>query len=1197
MGDLFPEQNSLFNPPQPGGSLIDSGNPMLDLLITQYLPQMLGVKPDEFLPQLMPGQHIFDQMASYKYNASRMRNEGMARSGMGGAARNDDQGMLRTLTNIRNNLFDTPMSGTERSQLQFGAEMLNSQPGEMLMNALMGPQNAEDFFFGTRGSKVRLARAVNQIGFSRRDSVTGKKSMSAESLETFTDQIFNNLYGEDADLDDIAGFSAGRTGDLMTGLARRGLLPQSAVNMNPAERRRVFKDKRLRPVGDSDFTPEVERKLDAGESVEELAKTAEGASAVRKIDAKRVSNTLKEYTGALSAVREIFGDNGMSNAPMGQLMAAMDALTQNTMSSQSPAKLEQTLRRMQLSSRDSGIGMEALVGLTGRSGALADKYGLSREIAQENVIGAMDRSKALNDTGGFSRPGFNRVDPTKAAMFMLDQGMRADSSGVGRMIAVANRVVEENKGDAGFQKNGRNLMKMVDAMKRGATTYFDDERNEQVDIYKEMGTEPGKFFDSYFKRAGVTDARVGAYYRDQNTQEFMIAGRAVYAQSAELKQQITGNFMSNTGVKDAVDRATVVPAAERAALNRKVSENLSATLVDDVNTTMTADQRLDAMQGAMKTAAVEHIRSTTKNLKDDEVDKRANALLTGPGGMFKDDKDMREFLATQQGRAGIFVQARTGMSMGLMQQIFNKYAMAESSEVQQANIARAELFSDSTLGGGSNILQRLSESGGDPFAAMGKIKAPAMRKHLIRAISGSNDPAAMAEAEKTLNNVYSGAREVISDNTVSVDTVVKDLKDGASLDGLINDDRVLAASTKEKMRGKTYKSTAAVAEELKAAYNDPKNKKAINDLISNVYSGSKSDIDEAMRTGAAFTDLAARTTTRGLLTKAGVTLGAYSENTYTEAELRRDNPTFFKNSQSREQMRAVGELGKRMEQGKMTAGTIMDVYGTDIKDPTKRTEIMGLLTEALKPSSNEDAYTKLDERLKTAGVDDEQRKIMTDTARYGRGDARSGNGGLNRLGSKENATLIALEEQIDKGIINKDSDIGKILKGADDKAKQDLIKDQPRLQQEYADKTTWSGKPEEIDTDKKQEALEKRVSELQGAEKAATDPTGMVGAIGGAVSTAIEGVLKTALNNVKIENVTIAKVEFSGMDMGKIVSGAVSAIFGSAPKASTTSTAATGKQEITGTLRILDMERAVFESVAQDTTTHVPGGIPVHNIG
>ncbi|NBO19901.1 MAG: hypothetical protein EBV03_11905, partial [Proteobacteria bacterium] len=250
---LIPDPQQLFNLPQPNYNLLNSGNPALDLLFMQAVPQLLGIKADEFLPQLMPAQHVFDQMASYKYRMSTARNEEFARSKFGGASRSDDQAMFRTILNVRNQLSKDPVSSTQAVQLQGAAEMMNSQFGQNLIEMMVGPQMAEDIFFGSRGSKVRLARAVNQIGFSRRDTVTGKQSMSAESLEALTDNVFNNLYGDNADIDDVAGFSAGRVGDLMTGLARRGLLPQSAVNMNPEERRRVFKDKSLRTPGDKDF--------------------------------------------------------------------------------------------------------------------------------------------------------------------------------------------------------------------------------------------------------------------------------------------------------------------------------------------------------------------------------------------------------------------------------------------------------------------------------------------------------------------------------------------------------------------------------------------------------------------------------------------------------------------------------------------------------------------------------------------------------------------------------------------------------------------------------------------------------------------------------------------------------------------------------------------------------------------------------
>jgi hypothetical protein len=374
-----------------------------------------------------------------------------------------------------------------------------------------------------------------------------------------------------------------------------------------------------------------------------------------------VANSIKGYTDALSAVREIFGDNGMANAPMGQLMAAMDALTQNSMSSMTPGKVENVMRRMQMASRDAGVSLEALMGLTGRAGALADNYGLSREIATENVVGAMERGRALRDTGGFT-PGFARMDPTKATLFALEQGMRADASPVGRMIATINRIVEEEKGDPAFaQGRGKQLSKMIGAIRRGESTYFDDNLNEQVNIYKQLGERPGEFLNNQLTAAGISAERADAYYRDSNTQEFAIGNRAYKAQAYELKQDLAQQLSTSGGLTDALNAANV-NQADADSLNQRMSQSVATALVDTVNTTMSPTERIAVLSRAMRRGVMSHY----KGQGSDEATARTQAD-TLMAGMFKNPGALQEFLGAQQGRLGTYLEVNYGMQMGRMQ--------------------------------------------------------------------------------------------------------------------------------------------------------------------------------------------------------------------------------------------------------------------------------------------------------------------------------------------------------------------------------------------------------------------------------------------------------------------------------------------------------------------------------------------------
>ena len=81
---------------------------------------------------------------------------------------------------------------------------------------------------------------------------------------------------------------------------------------------------------------------------------------LRQFDANKIGNRLKNMSGAVAAMREIFGDMGKPNAPMSQLIEGLNALTQGGLATMNPAELERTVRTTQVIARTSGMGMQAL---------------------------------------------------------------------------------------------------------------------------------------------------------------------------------------------------------------------------------------------------------------------------------------------------------------------------------------------------------------------------------------------------------------------------------------------------------------------------------------------------------------------------------------------------------------------------------------------------------------------------------------------------------------------------------------------------------------------------------------------------------------------------------------------------------------------------------------------------------------------
>lgn len=674
-----------------------TGNQQLDMLLAPLISNFGG--PGKFLPQLAPAQNMLDGMAAAQYRSATIFNSEKLRE-------RDNKALATTFEGLRNITDGTPITEAGRAELLNFAGYVNNKYTKPIISSLIGPQNMEDLFFGQRGSAEMLGDAVNQIGLYRPDPVTGNNRMTRKSLETFSDQIYSNLYGDSTQISDVAGFSAGRVGTLMTDLARRRLLPESYSRLDPKARKDELDAGLREEIAALKLPDEVSAALnDDTKLVGDIERLPGGADAIRKVDATRVSRSLKEYTKAIGVVREIFGDNGITNAPMGQLLAAMDALTQNSMSSMKPAQIAGLMRRTQMAARDTGVSLEGLLGLTARAGALADKYDLPRELAAENVITAMERVKGMGEAGGF-RPGFGRPDADKAAAAALDQNMRAQSSTIGRYVAAAQRAEL-----GGLVKDGSDLQKMLAALRAGERAMTLD--GETVDIYTELAKNPAAFLNPMFEAAGVSEGLVRAYLRDPNTREALghMPNFQPHLSMADEAKKIMGDrLMAGDHFYTAL--ADTTPAADRRVLADELSQTFGAAVIDDVDTRQTESARIDAGRERLRSVFLRKVRADPGNagLPRAELIKKADELMDASfGGRDAVNQAVAKNLAV----AGSIAKSEIGYDLPEMQAYFARAATDAGVATKKEHIARARLFGAAgpiLTSDGSNFLQRFSDA-------------------------------------------------------------------------------------------------------------------------------------------------------------------------------------------------------------------------------------------------------------------------------------------------------------------------------------------------------------------------------------------------------------------------------------------------------------------------------------------------------
>jgi hypothetical protein len=1200
--------------PQPNWNPMGSRNPDINMAFAQYapalLPQFFG--GGKFLPQQFPAQNVMDQMISAKYNTMARQNEI--------AARRIDQGtVFEKLKGIRSQFDQSPLSELGAAQLDNTASVVNSQFAQDMASMMLGPQVAEDLFFGRKGSAVQLARQTNRIGFSRPDPVTAAGKMSGESLEQFSTQIYDNLYGNGADLNDVSGFSAGRVGSVMSELHQRGMLPTSMRNLSGADQRKTMQ--RIAADEDIGLSDDIKGKIEGGATVEELAKTEEGATAVRKIDATRVSNSLKEYTKALSAVREIFGDNGITNAPMQQLMAAMDAISQNGGSTMSPGKLENLMRRTQIASRDSGVSLEALMGLQARSGAIADQYGLSREMAGESVITAMNTGQALKNTGGFT-PGFGRMDSTKATMFALDQSLRTDASTIGKFSGGLARIVAENEGRRDF--TGTRMRSFVGALQRGENTFFDEDLDRVVNIHEEMGKNPDEFVRGMLKQAGVSESHFGALINDKGTQEYQrsIAGSLVGTQAYEMKEAMGANIAFNT---DVMARIGGVDEKDKRALALSLGRGLSTALIDDVDTTMSATERLDALNNAMTESVVDFVQQTNPGLSADEVRAKAEEMTElGDKNVFglKTEQDRQNFLSQRYAETGTYTEAQFGTPLSVLQQNLNARTRAEEQRIRKTGVVRAGLDPNMGLSDGSNFLQRVSDAiGGDSSKPLleqmfGVIDSTKDREKLTENIAGGREA-----LEGAFGDIQSFYRDSVVDTQDEKNALLGTLRSGDAGAGTVTDFKARfegTAGAAELADKKTYMSNAEVASAITTAATDGKDASLSNRLArayqTQINGDMKlADLQEVFKnpnSEKAQAYIKELSSSAEGLEAIGAVKGI--DNTVlTEAQASRVNSRYdaYGVNADRDRVNAAGKLFRELNSGQVSSKTILGSLGAN-EAAIKHKGLNDVIGQYIENKGGSDNEIKT--QLAEAGVGGEMADKVLTMAQFSRNlNAISYGTGMSGLdmASAQTRTEIAsretaLQKAVEEGKVGgKLAEAVKTTQNKDakpedrDKAQayiNDTIRDDKTFKDRLANEEA-SGKLEETTKrksadgkpDVKYERLSERADdvtqkgkEILGDVSAGKDPTGIGGAIAGAIGPAIGDAIKSAMGGeIKFENVTISNLNVA--KLGAETSGV---------KVSTASSGG-GAMEITGEVSLKNLFTAFVKFVGKRPAMEaVPNG-------
>jgi hypothetical protein len=453
---------------------------MAGMLLQSFLPSILG--PNYLPTQLMPtGQNLQQHFQTMQYYQQRQQ-------AMQIGSEQDEDFYFRTIRGISN------MAG-----VRFGRQQEEAARRVAKDFATMSPMVAQvmpefwDQLHGMRGSSAVMTMGVQEAGRMMFDPVTGRMGLSGESAGELSRRMTEQLYRGPIDqvMREMHGLRAGQAGMAFEEMARRGLMPEQ---LTPEQiKDRMAQDRVTR--GESRDLDEARR------AIEQLGRDrpAQLESAMRGYSTDRAARQLKEYSGAIKAVQEIFGDMGHPDAPMSQIFNALQTMTQGGVGRFSPEQLEQQVRRTYTIAKMTRLGIDQMQALQGELSDAAVGMGLDRSFAEPAAEQAALAAHAYGASGAEAAGGWRTLSKEEYLRLSGRLSVQASASDqavqLGAVAMVADQMGFRGKGAAEANalaaavREGRDTYTFVDpATKRSVTRSVFMSTNEYTRIMRAGGT-------------------------------------------------------------------------------------------------------------------------------------------------------------------------------------------------------------------------------------------------------------------------------------------------------------------------------------------------------------------------------------------------------------------------------------------------------------------------------------------------------------------------------------------------------------------------------------------------------------------------------------------------------------------------------------------------------------------------------------
>jgi CRISPR type IV-associated protein Csf3 len=381
------------------------GGPLLSGLFAKagYAPMGLG-----------HDRNVYDTLQAQRYQRQMMDLQKKS-------AEMDRDSWISTMRGIAH-MTGTPWGAEQmRASRSLTDAMVNASP---MLNIMM--PDMMDEMAGPSGSEGVMAGKMMSAGRYRIDPVTGRMGQDPEQVQALSSQMFKDLYVAGGGRD-TQGFSAGQIGGLYEQLALRGMLKGSRGS--PLDRLGGLDSATLRDAASRqnvDIGDDADVKNLSPSNTEKMLGDSEISKKLQSFDATKTTNSLKGYLKAVAAVRDIFGDLGRPNAPMSELLNALEQLTNGSVGQVNPGRLDSMVRMTHQLAQTTGVSLDAALMLQQHASSRAAQLGV------EPIFGVQATQGALAFGGAFRAGGYG-ADPawgkyTADQMQQLDANLRVNAA-------------------------------------------------------------------------------------------------------------------------------------------------------------------------------------------------------------------------------------------------------------------------------------------------------------------------------------------------------------------------------------------------------------------------------------------------------------------------------------------------------------------------------------------------------------------------------------------------------------------------------------------------------------------------------------------------------------------------------------------------------------------------------------------------